>query len=141
MQELGHRATGPDDAERGQGGVPQAEDASQFEPGPLLHEVLAAEDEHHVDADVVEAEGPVFSHPGAGLLVDEVRLEVEHIGVVGQRHLRVFLHFANCSLSLRWHRFAAGFRGDMSPDGIFAMGISDDRTPARPNSPPLSTHA
>lgn len=92
VEELRDRAAGADDAERGQQRVPEAEDSAEFEPRPVLHEVLPAEDEHHVDADVVEAQRPVVLHPGAGLLVDEVRLEVEHIGIVGGCDLVVLLH-------------------------------------------------
>lgn len=99
VQELRHSPASAHDAERGQGGVPDREDAPELEPGPVLHQVLAAEDQDHVDADVVEAERPVLDHPFAGLLVDEVRLEVEDVRVVWQRDLSVVLHGSGGS----WH--------------------------------------
>lgn len=131
VQELRPGPAGPHDAEDRQGGVPEGEHPAQLEPRPVLHQVLPPEDEHHVRAHVVEALGPVLGHPHAALLVDEAGLEVEDVRVVGERDLRVLLHGeAGAGLRREWTR------------GRTRRGYkSDERTPARPRSPPLRAHA
>lgn len=64
--------------------IPEYEKTAELKSGSVLHEVLAAENDEHVNAAVVEDPRPVLDHPAPGLLVDEVILEVEHVRVVGR---------------------------------------------------------
>lgn len=66
-------------------------------PRSVLHKMLPAEDHRHVDATVVEHVGPVFDHPDACVLVDELIFKVENVRVVW-RDLDV--HFGGCLLLL-----------------------------------------
>lgn len=62
-------------------------------PWPVLHVVLAAKDDRHVDAAVVEHVRPVLHHPDARVLVDELILEVENVRIVG-RYFHIHLEAA-----------------------------------------------
>lgn len=54
----------------------------QHSLGPTLHVELSAKDDQHIGAAIVEHPCPVVDHPGPGVLMDELVLEVEHIRVV-----------------------------------------------------------
>lgn len=58
--------------------------------GSVLHVKLAAKDDQHVGATVVEHPGPVVDHPCPRVLMDELTLKVEHVRVVG-RHFDVHI--------------------------------------------------
>lgn len=69
-------------------------------PWPRLHEVLPAENHHHIDAAVVEHPCPIVYHPLPGALVYEIVLEVEYVRVIG-RHADVHVHHDVVGV-LRW---------------------------------------
>ena len=92
VEELRRGADGAHEREAGEEGVPHGEHVLQVVLGPRLHEVLPAENQDHVEAAEVEADGPVLGHPGAGVLVLEFLLEVEEIGVVPKGDIVVVLH-------------------------------------------------
>ena len=58
-----------------------------------MHVVLAAKDDRHIDAAVVEHVRPVLHHPDARVLVDELILEVENVRIVG-RYFHIHLEAA-----------------------------------------------
>lgn len=130
VQQLGQGAAGADDAEARERRVPHDEHAPELEARPTLHVVLAAENEDHVDADVVKSILPVFDHPHARVLVHELLLEVEHVRVVGHRGHR--------QVQVR-HRGAAGGARARECDGgrlllwvgrLWGLGTCSTRTSA-----------
>lgn len=52
-------------------------------PGTVGHELLAAEYDEHVDSGQVKHHRPVLQHPVAGVLMNELILEVKDERVVG----------------------------------------------------------
>lgn len=94
-EQLGRGAREPDQAERGQHGVPQDQQAFEPEPGAVAHHPPQSEHQHGVQSTVVEPVGPVVGHPLPGPLVVEVLLEVEHVRIVGRLRVDVYAnHFA-----------------------------------------------
>lgn len=79
------RGTGEaDQAERGQHGVPQDQQALEPEAGAVAHQPPEPEHQDGVHGGVVEPAGPVLDHPLPRRLIIEVFLEIEHIRVVGR---------------------------------------------------------
>lgn len=83
VEQLRGGAGGAANAEQRERRVPHGENAAEVVAGATLHVPLAAENDQHVDARVVEAIRPVFGHPHARILVHELLFEVEHVRVVG----------------------------------------------------------
>lgn len=68
--------------ERGEKGVPQAENSSELVSRPARHPVLAAENQYHVNSAGVKPVRPVVRHPVSRVLVNEFLLEIEDVRVV-----------------------------------------------------------
>jgi hypothetical protein len=127
VQQFGKGAAGADDAEARECRVPHDEHAPELEAGPTLHVMLAAEDEDHVDADVVETVLPVLDHPYSCVLVNELLLEVENVRVVGHRQVQVSHGAAGVALALG-DEFA---RSDVSDTGCTDTDLMDGLTAAQ----------
>ena len=84
--QLGHRAHGSDDAEHCQEEVPQGQRVAQLESLPRRHVALPAEDQDHVDADVVERRVPVLLHPFLAFHGGKVLFKLEKVRVIRNRH-------------------------------------------------------
>lgn len=83
-EQFGRSAGEPDQAERGQHGVPQDQQSLEPEAGAVAHQPPEPEHQDGVRGRVVEPVGPVLDHPLPRRLVVEVLLEVEHVRVVGR---------------------------------------------------------
>ena len=84
MQKFWDGSASSHDTEHGQEQVPERQDTPHFEPGPGCHDLLAGKDQDQVDAARVETDGsPVSHHPGFGLCVFKISLEIENVGIVG----------------------------------------------------------
>lgn len=85
-----------DDAERGQHDIPANERSSQFVARSVGHQLLAGEDDQHVNADIVETSGPVAVEPNLGVRVLELVFEFEDVRIVGHHHM---IHAFGCGCS------------------------------------------
>lgn len=100
VDQLGDGATGSDNAEGGQHDVPADERSSEFVARPIGHQLLASENDQHVNADIVETARPVPVEPNLGVRVLEFVLELEDVRIIRHRHQVV--HFAvGCARSSR----------------------------------------
>jgi len=86
VHELWHCASCSDNAKSGQQEVPEDEWPAKFVARSISHKLLAGEDDQHIYADIVKADGPVRSKPHLGVRVLELIFELEDVGVVGHRH-------------------------------------------------------
>lgn len=60
-------------------------------PGPVLHVILPAENERHVNADIVKGHCPVLSHPFPIVVMNKITLEIENVRVI-RSYVQVVCH-------------------------------------------------
>jgi len=83
VQDFRYGTTGSDDTESGQHQIPGDERSAQFVTRSVGHPLLTGEDDQHVNADVVEADGPVRHKPHLGVRVLKLIFKLEDVRVVG----------------------------------------------------------
>ena len=86
MEKFGQRTTSADNTEGGQHDVPADKRSPKLVTRSIGHQLLAGENDQHVDADIVEAGRPVAVEPQFGIRVLKVIFELEDVRVVGHRH-------------------------------------------------------
>lgn len=86
VDQFGNGAASSDDAERGQHQVPADERSSKFVTRSVGHQLLAGEDDQHVNADVVETSRPVAIKPNFRIRVLELVFKFEDVRIIGHRH-------------------------------------------------------
>lgn len=77
------------DAKRGQHQVPADERSPKFVTWPVGHQLLAGENDQHVNTDIVETSSPVSVEPNLGVRVFKFVLEFENVRIIGHRHQMV----------------------------------------------------
>lgn len=92
VKQLGRCPEGSHYAKSCEQRVPNAQSAFQIETRPALHVILSAENDYHVESTKVKAYRPILGHPCPGVLMDELLLEVEHVGVVSEANVVVAPH-------------------------------------------------
>lgn len=54
-----------------------------YKPRSTLHELLAAKNYSHINSGIIKDISPIFHHPYASILMNEVILKIENVRVVG----------------------------------------------------------